>query len=83
VIATQDEEIFWVLYPVGKKKADSFQRLFASVNVVTQEQVVCFGRISAIIEESQNIIVLAMNITTNLNLQEDISKQSSELHTIA
>lgn len=34
MIATQDEEIFWVLYLVGKK-ADSFQRLLASLDIVT------------------------------------------------
>ena len=67
MVATQDEEIFWILYFVGKKKADSFQRLLAPIDIVTEEQVVCFGRKSAILEQSQQVIILAMNITANLD----------------
>ena len=49
--ATQHGEIFWVLYLVGKEKADSFYTLLAKVDVITKEQVVCFGRISTKFEE--------------------------------
>jgi hypothetical protein len=73
VVTAQDEEIFWILYLVGKKKADSFQRLLASVDIVTEEQVVCFRRKSAILEQPQQVVILAMNITANLNLQKVVS----------
>ncbi len=74
MVASQDEEIFWVFYLVGQKEADSFQRLLASIDIVTKEQVVCFGRKSAILEQSQQIVILAMNIATNLNLRKFVSK---------
>lgn len=80
---TQYEEIFWILYFVGKKKADRFQRLPAPVDVVTQEQVVCFGRISATLEDSQKFEVLAIDIAANLNLQEAINEGSKKLQTRA
>jgi len=80
--ATQHGEIFWVLYLVGKEKADSFYTLLAKVDVITKEQVVCFGRISTKLEELQKIAVLAINIANNLNLQETVSDSLRELQKI-
>lgn len=68
MVTTQDEEILWILYFVGKKKADSFQGLFASIDIVAQEQVVCFRRKSTILEQPQQVVILAMNITADLDL---------------
>ena len=80
--ATQHGEIFWVLYLVGKEKADSFYTLLAKVDVITKEQVVCFGRMSTKLEELQKIAVLAINIANNLNLQETVSDSLRELQKI-
>jgi hypothetical protein len=40
--------------------------LFASVDVITKEQVVCLRRESAIFEQTKEVIVLAVNVSTNL-----------------
>jgi hypothetical protein len=36
--------------------------LFASVDVVSQEQVVAFGRVAAVLEESEQIEILAVHV---------------------
>lgn len=66
VVATQNEEVFGVLDLVGKQKADSLERLLASVNVITQEEVVGFGREATVFKEPQQIIILAVNVAANL-----------------
>lgn len=40
VISSQEKEILRILNFVGKQKADNFQRLFATVDIVTEEQIV-------------------------------------------
>lgn len=63
VIAPQDEEIFRVFDLVGEKEAYGLERLFASINVVAEEEIVGFRRESAVLEESQEVIVLTVYIT--------------------
>lgn len=66
VVPTQDEEILWILDLVREKQANCFKRLFASVDVVPKEQVVCFGWESSVLKEAEKVVILAMNITTDL-----------------
>jgi hypothetical protein len=40
VVTTEDEEVLWVFDLVGEEKADGLERLLASINVVTEEEVV-------------------------------------------
>lgn len=40
VVSSQEKEILRILNFVGKQKADNFQRLFATVDIVTEEQIV-------------------------------------------
>jgi hypothetical protein len=66
VVATQNEEVLRVLDLVGKEQADGLERLLATVDVVAQEKVVGLGGKAAILEQAQEIIVLAVNIAANL-----------------
>jgi hypothetical protein len=66
VVAAQDEEIFGVLDLVCEEQADSLKGLFASVDVVPEEQVVCLGREATIFEQTEEVIILTVNITTYL-----------------
>ena len=43
MIAAQDEEIFGIFDLVGKEKADNLEGLFASVDVIAEEEVVGLG----------------------------------------
>ena len=66
VVTSQDEEVLRVFDLVGQEQADRLQRLFPSVNVVTQEEIVCLRWKSAVLEEAEQIIVLSVNVTTDL-----------------
>jgi putative aminopeptidase FrvX len=66
VVATQNEEVFGVLDLVSEQEADSLERLLATVDVVTEEEVVGLRGETAIFEETQEIIVLTVDVTANL-----------------
>ena len=66
VVATEDEEVLWVLDLVGEEKADGLKRLLSAVDVVTKEEVVGFWWKSSVLEESEEIVVLSVDITANL-----------------
>ena len=70
VISTQDKKILRILDLVGEKQADCFKRLFAPINVVSKEEIVCFGWKTSVFKEAKKVIVLAVNITTDLRLIE-------------
>lgn len=53
MIAAQQEEIFGVLYLVAQQQAYSLDRLLSPVDIVPQEQVVCFWREPAVLENAQ------------------------------
>jgi hypothetical protein len=72
VISTQNEKILGILDLVCQQKADCFQGLLTSVNVISKEQIVGFGWKSAVLEKAQKIIILTMYISTNL-LEEFVS----------
>ena len=67
VVTAQNEEILGILDLVGEQQTDGFQGLLATIHVVTQEQVVCLGREATVLEQTQEIIVLAVNVTANLS----------------
>lgn len=66
VVSTQNEEVLGVLDLVCKEEADGLERLLATVDVVTEEEVVGLRRETAIFEETQEVIVLAVDIAANL-----------------
>jgi len=40
--------------------------LLASIHIVTEEKVVCFGWEATVLEEAEKVIVLAVYVATNL-----------------
>lgn len=67
MVSSKKEEVLWVFDFVGQEKADSFKWLFTSIHIVTKEKIVSLWRKSAILKESQEIIVLSMNVSTDLD----------------
>ena len=63
MVATEQEKVLRVLDFVAQEETNRFDRLLAAVDIVTKEQIVGFGRESAILEYPQQIIVLTMHIT--------------------
>lgn len=76
VVTAKDEEVLRVLDLVGQKQADSLEGLLAAVDVVTEEKVVCLGWEATILEQAKEIVVLAVNISTDLRW--DVSHPTCE-----
>lgn len=66
VIATEDEEVLGVLDLVGEQQADGLQGLLASVDIITEEEVVGLGGESTVLKQPEQVIVLPVNITADL-----------------
>jgi hypothetical protein len=75
VVAPKDEKVFGVLDLVGEEQADGLKRLFSSVDVIAKKEVVGLRREATVLEESEKIVVLSVDITTDLDgslkLEED------------
>jgi hypothetical protein len=63
VVASEEEEVLRVLDLVGQEEAHGFEGLLATINVITQEEVVSIGWETAIFEKSEQIVVLPVHIT--------------------
>lgn len=63
MVPPEQEEVFWVFDLVGEEQADGLQRLFPSVHVIPQEQVVGLWREASILEQPQQVCVLSVYIT--------------------
>ena len=62
MVAPEQEEVLGVLDFVAEEQANSLDGLFAAIDVVTQEQVVSLGREASVLENPQQVIVLAVHI---------------------
>jgi len=74
VVSSQQEEVFRVFNFVGQKKANGLKRLLTSIHIVSQKQVVCFWRETSILKKSEEIVVLAVNVSTNLDWSFEFKK---------
>ena len=63
VVAAQQEEVLGVLDLVREQEADRLERLLPAVDVVAQEQVVCIRREPTVLEQPQQVVVLAVYVT--------------------
>lgn len=66
MVAAQDEEVLRVLDLVCQQQADGLQGLLATVHVVSEEKVVGFGRETSVLEQTEEIVVLAVDVTADL-----------------
>lgn len=69
VVTAEDEEVLRVFDLVRQQEADSLEGLLATVDVVTEEEVVGLGWETTIFEEAEKVVVLAVNITADLIFQ--------------
>lgn len=68
MVATQNKEVLGVLYLVGEQQANGLERLLATVHVVSEKEVVCFWGKAAVLEEAQEVIVLSVDVATDLEM---------------
>lgn len=79
VIAAQNEEVLGVLDLVGKEQTDRLERLLATIDVVAQEKIVGFRRESTVFEETQEVVVLAVDVTADLESTKHTSDRASQV----
>ena len=63
MISTKDEKVFRVLDLVCEKETDGFEGLFTPVDIIAEEEIIGFWWEAAILEKSQKVIVLTVNVT--------------------
>ena len=63
MVAAQKEEVLRVLNLVGEQKANALERLLATIHVIPEEQVVRLGGKAPVLEQSQQVVVLAVDVT--------------------
>jgi len=66
MVSTQQEEILGELHLVGEKQDDGLQALLSTVDVVTQKEVVAFRWKATILKETKEVMILAMDVATDL-----------------
>ena len=66
VIAAQQKEILRILDLVGEQQADSFKTLLAAIDVVAEEEIVGLRGESAVLEQTEKIVILTVNVAANL-----------------
>ena len=65
MVSSQDVDFFWVLDFVGVKEADSLDSLSSSIDIIAQKEIIWIGRETAILEETEHVVVLAMDIAAD------------------
>lgn len=67
VVSSQEEEVLRILDLVSQEQANSLKGLLASVHIIAEEEVIGVGWETSVLEQSQQIVVLTVNITADLN----------------
>lgn len=75
VVAAQDEEVLGVLDLVGEEQTNGLERLLATVYVVAQEEVVGLGREATIFEKAEQVVILPMDVTADLEAEHESAKE--------
>lgn len=67
VISSEHEEVVGLLDFVGHEQADHFDALLPTVHIIAQEQVVGFRRECALLEQSDQVVVLAVCVSADVD----------------
>ena len=67
MVASEEEEVLWVLDLVGEEEADGLEGLLSSVHIVSEEKVIGFRWESSVLKQSQQVIILTMDISTDFD----------------
>jgi hypothetical protein len=79
VVSSEQEEVFLVLDFVGEKENNNFETGFATVDIISQEEVVGFWGESSIFKQTKKIGELSMNISANFDWGFEL-KENGLLH---
>lgn len=53
MVATKNKKVFWIFNFVGEQQTNGFQRLFASIHIIAEKQVISFGREPAVLKQPE------------------------------
>ena len=67
MVPPQHEEILGIFNFVRQEETDGFQRLLAAIDVIAEEDVVGFGGEPSIFEQTEEVVVLAVDVAANLD----------------
>ena len=67
MVSTKNEEVLGVLDLVREEEANSLETLLATVDVIAQEEIIRLGREATVLEQTQQVVVLPVDITANLD----------------
>lgn len=67
MVSAKHEKVLWVFDLVGKEKANGLERLLATIDVISEEQVVCLWWETTVFEQTEKVVVLAVDVAANLN----------------
>lgn len=67
VITTENEKVLGILDLVCQQQTDGLERLLAAIYVVAEEEVVGLWWKASVLEETQEVVVLAVNVAANLS----------------
>ena len=76
MVAAQDEEVLRVFDLVREEQADCLEGLLPAVYVIPEEEVVRFRWEAAVLEQAEEVIVLAVNIAADLPVSRQQSARS-------
>lgn len=62
MVTAKQEEVFRIFDFVRKEQANGLQWLLATIDIIAQEQVVRFGRKASVLKQSQQVIILPVNV---------------------
>lgn len=62
MVAPEQEEVAWVLHLVGHEQTDGLKWELAAIYIISEEEVIGLGRVFAVVEQSEQIGVLSMNV---------------------
>lgn len=74
VVATQEKNVFRVADFKAEQEQKGLDRLLASVDVVTQEKVVCCGWHATQLKDSHEVAKLAVNIADDLDRSTELQQ---------
>lgn len=75
VVTTEEKEVFWVFDLVAEKKENRLQRLFTTVDVVAEKEVVGQRREAALGEYTNQVRVLAVDVSNDLHGRGELQER--------
>lgn len=78
VVSSEQEKVLRVFDLVGKQQADGLQRLLSSVDVIAQKEVVRLWGKAAVLEQTQQIIILSVDVTCRVGGREREERKEND-----